>query len=161
VTPQLQLKVLCTDDDSDNEENEARLGDNLTDIYKSLTKSNYLNSNKNINNVAQDDASASLTLQANALNLSAAGLKLPTSLTSHVINHSNSDDLDDDEEDIDDEEDDEDFFENNLEENNFSLLDGQEVFLNNKKIKLTHNNLGKPKKLKNQVRFWVRIFSNT
>ncbi|CAF0811191.1 unnamed protein product [Brachionus calyciflorus] len=175
VSPQLQLKVLCSGDDSDNEENaSACIGDNLTDIYKNLTKtSNYLNSNKNINNVQEECMNNNNNNNCNSI----SGLKLPTSLTSHNINHSNSDDMDDEEEELDEEEcddddemdemddneddglndeDDEDFFsENNLVENNFSFLNdaGQEVYLNNKKIKLPNcNNLGKTaKKLKNQV----------
>ncbi|RNA02809.1 transcriptional repressor YY1-like [Brachionus plicatilis] len=151
VSPSLQLKVLCTDDDSDNEENEAHIGDNLTDIYKNLTKSNYLNNNKNISNVLEtESASTSNGHQDTSFD----GLKLPCSLTSHVINHSNSDDIDDEEEELDDDDDDsEDIYDTNLEENSFSLLSdvGQEVFLNNKKIQLTNAALTKSKKLKHHI----------
>lgn len=162
VSPSLQLKVLCTDDDSDNEENEAHIGDNLTDIYKNLTKSNYLNNNKNINNVFESESAAASDTQ-NA-NYNGVGIKLPCSLTSHVITHSNSDDIyDEEEEEIDEEDDDndnEEIFDNNLEENSFSLLNdvGQEVFLNNKKIKLSNSSLEKTKKLKNQVKSFINNF---
>lgn len=152
VSPSLQLKVLCTDDDSDNEENEAHIGDNLTDIYKNLTKSNYLNNNKNINNVRENESAS--TSDAHQVAFNGVGIKLPCSLTSHVINHSNSDDIDEEEEMDDEDEDSEEIFDNNLMENSFSLLNetGQEVFLNNKKIKLNNSPLSKSKKLKNQVR---------
>lgn len=160
VSPSLQLKVLCTDDDSDNEENEAHIGDNLTDIYKNLTKSNYLNNNKNINNVRESEPGATSD-SAQLVSYNGVGIRLPCTLTSHVINHSNSDDIDDDEEldDDDDDEDDDEIFDHNLEENSFSLLNetGQEVFLNNKKIKL--NNSDKSKKHKDQVR-QIRFFRN-